>query len=330
VEVDLPQLRALVAAVDEGSFDAAARALHLTPSAVSQRIKALETAAGQVLLLRSKPITVTGPGQAYLRLARQIQALTAEAVAGDADAGEPPVVALAVNGDSLGTWVLPALAPLADAVRFDIRREDQDHSAALLRQGVVMAAITTAAQPVQGCTVTRLGTMRYRPMASPAFVRRWFPDGATLDALAVAPVLTFDRRDDLQDAYLRRRTRRRLDPPRHYVPATADFGTAVRDGLGHAARPAAAAGAPAAPAGRVRPRRAPGRAAALAAVDAAYRRARPHRGGDPGRRCRPAPPASPLPLTGIRWYRADPSGRDAFPRWCRGDPPARTSRLALR
>jgi LysR family transcriptional regulator (chromosome initiation inhibitor) len=232
VEVDLPQLRALVAAIDEGSFEAAARVLHVTPSAVSQRIKALETAAGQVLLLRSKPITVTGPGQSYLRLARQIQALTAEAVAGDGDAGEPPVVALAVNGDSLGTWVLPALAPLAHAVRFDIRREDQDHSAALLRQGVVMAAITTAAQPVQGCTVTRLGTMRYRPMASPAFVRRWFPDGATPDALAAAPVLTFDRRDDLQDAYLRRRTRRRLDPPRHYIPATADFGTAVRLGMG--------------------------------------------------------------------------------------------------
>lgn len=232
MDVDLPQLRALVAAIDEGSFDGAARALHVTPSAISQRIKALETATGQVLLLRSKPIAVTESGQAYLRLARQIEALTADALAGDDAAGDPPVVALAVNGDSLGTWVLPALAPLAAEIRFDLRREDQDHSAALLRQGVVMGAITTAAQPVQGCTVSRLGTMRYRPMASPAFVRRWFADGATLDALAVAPVLTFDRRDDLQDAYLRRRTRRRLDPPRHYIPATADFGTAVRLGMG--------------------------------------------------------------------------------------------------
>lgn len=231
MDVDLPQLRALAAAVDEGSFDAAARVLHVTPSAVSQRIKALELAAGQVLVLRGRPIEVTEVGQAYLRLARQIAALTAEAAQAAGD-GSRPVVALAVNGDSLGTWVLPALAPLAGELCFDIRREDQDHSAALLRQGVVMAAITTDAHPVQGCRVTRLGVMRYRPMASPDYVRRWLPDGAGIDALAVAPLLVFDRRDDLQDSYLRRRTRRRLDPPRHHIPSTADFETAVRHGMG--------------------------------------------------------------------------------------------------
>ena len=53
---DLPQLRALAAAVDHGSLEAAARALHLTPSAVSQRIKALEQGAGAVLLRRSRPV----------------------------------------------------------------------------------------------------------------------------------------------------------------------------------------------------------------------------------------------------------------------------------
>jgi LysR family transcriptional regulator, chromosome initiation inhibitor len=237
MEVDLPQLRALAAAVDEGSFDAAARVLHVTPSAVSQRIKALEVAAGQVLLLRSKPIQVTEVGQAYLRLARQIDALTTEALSGTVRPGALPLVALAVNGDSLYTWVLPALAPLAGELRFDIRREDQDHSTALLRRGVVMAAITTEAKPVQGCTVSRLGVMRYRPMASPAFVERWLSGGATADALAEAPMLVFDRRDDLQDKYLRRRTRRRLSPPRHYVPSTADFETAIRLGMGWGALP---------------------------------------------------------------------------------------------
>ncbi|HEY3504214.1 MAG TPA: LysR family transcriptional regulator ArgP [Actinocatenispora sp.] len=232
MDVDLPQLRALAAAVDEGSFDAAARALSVTPSAVSQRIKALEAAAGQVLVLRTKPIGVTEAGEAYLRLARQISALTSEVGRATADTDALPVVALAVNGDSLGTWVLPALAPLAAETCFDIRREDQDHSAALLRQGVVMAAITTDARPVQGCRVTRLGVMRYRPMASPAYVERWLSGGATVDALAAAPMLVFDRRDDLQDAYLRRRTRRRLDPPRHHIPSTADFATAIRHGMG--------------------------------------------------------------------------------------------------
>jgi LysR family transcriptional regulator (chromosome initiation inhibitor) len=230
VNLNFEQLRALVAVVDEGSFDAAARVLHVTPSAISQRIKALESSAGAVLLLRGRPIQVTDAGRAYLRLARQVAALTDEL--SHPDSSDPPVVSLAINGDSLATWVLPALAPLAADLCFDIRREDQDHSAALLREGVVMAAITTDARPVQGCTVRRLGVMRYRPMASPDYVARFLPRGATVEDLAVAPMLVFDRRDNLQDRYLRRRTRRRLDPPRHYIPATREFEAAIRQGMG--------------------------------------------------------------------------------------------------
>ena len=45
------QLEALVAIADQGSFEAAAQTLHVTASAVSQRIRALESMAGQVLSL---------------------------------------------------------------------------------------------------------------------------------------------------------------------------------------------------------------------------------------------------------------------------------------
>jgi LysR family transcriptional regulator (chromosome initiation inhibitor) len=117
-------------------------------------------------------------------------------------------------------------------VVFDLHREDQDHSAELLRTGAVMAAITTDAQPVQGCTVERLGIMRYRPLANPAFARSWFPEGVTRDSLGRAPVVVFDRKDDLQDRFLRARGRGRIAPPRHHVPGSVDFGEAIRLGLG--------------------------------------------------------------------------------------------------
>lgn len=238
--VDLPQLRALMAVVDEGSFDAAADALHLTQSAVSQRIRALETAVGQVLVRRTRPAGVTEAGRVYLRLARQVASLTDEARAqAGPGAGSRPVVPMAVNSDSLGTWVLPALAPLAAEISFDVRREDQDHSAELLRDGSVVAAITTASRPVQGCTATRLGVMRYRPMASPDLAARWFGDGVDAASLGAAPVVLFDRKDDLQDAYLRSRAGAGAAPPRHYVPASADFGDAVRLGMGWGMIPAA-------------------------------------------------------------------------------------------
>ncbi|PWC06620.1 LysR family transcriptional regulator ArgP [Mycetocola zhujimingii] len=232
--MDTLQLQALAAAVDGGTFDAAARTLSVTPSAISQRIRALENSVGGVLVRRTKPITVTPMGSTYLRLARQIAALSEEAAAETSRevAATWPTVSLAINGDSLATWVMPALAELASEFLFDIHREDEDHSAQLLRDGTVMAAITTQARPVQGCTSTPLGVMRYRPMASRAFIDRWFSNGTDAASLAVAPVVIFDAKDDLQHRYLRRFSGAELAPPQHFVPGSADFAEAVRLGFG--------------------------------------------------------------------------------------------------
>ncbi|MGY1641304.1 LysR family transcriptional regulator ArgP [Geodermatophilus sp. SYSU D00703] len=234
MDLDLGQLRALDATVTAGTLDGAARTLHVTPSAVSQRLKALEAATGRVLLVRSKPVRVTESGQAVLRLARQVALLTADATRELADDGtsRPVSLPVAVNADSLATWVLPALAPLAGELAFDLHREDQEHTAALLREGRVMAAVTADPDPVPGCTVTRLGGMRYRPMATAAFAQRWFPDGVTEQSLCRAPVVVFDRDDDLQYRYLRGRGVDAAAPPVHLVPASADYVTAVRLGFG--------------------------------------------------------------------------------------------------
>ena len=237
MRLDPAQLDALAAAVAEGTFDAAARTLHVTPSAISQRIKALESSTGRVLLIRSRPIRPTEAGQALLRLARQLQLMTSDALdeIGADDAGTLPVVRLAVNADSLDTWfvaALSALDPPDPVVVFDIRRDDQERTTDLLRRGEVMAAVTSSAQAVAGCSVERLGVMRYRPTATRAFAARWFADGVTPHTLERAPVVIFDREDQLQDAYLRRRARRALHPPRHYVPGSKAFVDAVRHGLG--------------------------------------------------------------------------------------------------
>lgn len=234
MDLDVGQLRALRAAVDTGTLDGAARQLHVTPSAISQRLKALEQATGRVLLIRSKPVQVTEHGRAVLRLAREIELLTADTVRELADSTDLVTMSVAVNADSLATWFLPALAPLRDQVVLDLHRADQDATAALLRDGTVVAAITAAADTVPGCTSTPLGVMRYRPVASPDFAQRWFPDGPTAAALGRAPVVHFDRDDDLQRSWLRRRTRGRAAPPTHHVPSTEGFVLAVLAGMGWA------------------------------------------------------------------------------------------------
>ena len=227
----------LAAIVDEGTLDAAARRLHITPSAVSQRVKALEEQLGQVVLVRSKPARLTAAGTAVVRMARQVALLEHDTLAElgeSAGEGTRTSVPLAVNADSLATWFLDPLARLSERhpVVFELHRDDQDFTARLLESGTVMGAVTSRSTPVAGCRVSELGAMRYEAVATPAFVQRWLPDPTSLGSLVEAPLVDFDRRDDLQTQWLGRQGIESALTARHFVPASNDFAAAVRRGLG--------------------------------------------------------------------------------------------------
>jgi len=238
VELPLDLTRTLAAVVASGSLEAAAGRLQVTPSAVSQRLKTLESQLGRVLLVRTKPVQPTAAGQALIRLARQLDALEHDTLAelGLTESG-PVEVPLAVNADSLATWFLPALAPVAGSgIVFDLHRDDQDFTAGLLESGTVSAAVTSSEHPVAGCSVRRLGAMRYLPVSTPDFAEQWF---GTEDAAAYerAPLLDFDRRDGLQTRYLTSVGADPTRPPRHHVPASHDFARACELGFGWALVP---------------------------------------------------------------------------------------------
>ncbi|CAN3702859.1 MULTISPECIES: LysR family transcriptional regulator ArgP [unclassified Microbacterium] len=235
MSIPLDLARTLAVVVEEGTLDAAARRLHVTPSAVSQRVRALEDQLGRVVLVRSKPVRTTEAGDAVVRLARQLALLEHDALAAiGAEGGVVASLPLAVNADSMGTWFLPPLARVAErrAVVFDLHRDDQDFTVGLLESGTVMAAVTSRETPLAGCRVRPLGVLRYEAVATAGFSRRWFPEGVDAGALAAAPVVDFDRRDDLQTQWLARRGVAAAAPPRHRVPASQDFATAVELGLG--------------------------------------------------------------------------------------------------
>jgi LysR family transcriptional regulator, chromosome initiation inhibitor len=225
------QLDALVAIADHGSFDAAARQLHITPSAVSQRIRALEAAAGQVLISRGAPCRPTPQGEWLVRLGRQTRFLYSEAAQAltAAAAVELPV---AVNADSLAAWFRDVLAEATtwEGTSIRLRVEDQGYSQELLRRGDVLAAVTSDPTAVQGCSVDPLGALRYLPAAAPSVATRWrrgqAPDWAAM------PVVIFNDKDDLQHELLRRHGVEPGPPVVHQVPSTADFYEAVRMGLG--------------------------------------------------------------------------------------------------
>ncbi|MEV7660660.1 LysR family transcriptional regulator ArgP [Paenarthrobacter sp. NPDC089316] len=239
------QLLTFATVLSEGTLEAAARLLHITPSAVSQRLKALEQSTGRVLLQRSNPVLATEAGEVVLRLARQVAQLEADAGKELGLDGDQPQLAvpIVVNADSLAVWFLKALAqaPTGPNVTFDLHRDDEQHSTSLLRSGTVMAAVTATPEPVQGCRVESLGIMRYLPVAAPQFVERWFPAfpaGLDDDTLNTAPSVDFDRKDTYQWAFVQHwatamgKALPERKGPRHYVPASQDFGDAIRLGLG--------------------------------------------------------------------------------------------------
>ncbi|WP_420113649.1 LysR family transcriptional regulator ArgP [Pseudactinotalea sp.] len=232
-DVDAHAARTVAAIAEARTLEGAAAVLRVTPSAVSQRVRALESEIGQPVLHRTRPIELTSAGLAVLRYARQLEQLGTELRAELSPTASGPVpLTIVVNSDSLHTWALPPLAGLVDRVHLEVLREDEEHSLTLLREGAAVGAVTSEAQPVPGCSAEQLGVMRYLAVCSPVFVERWFADGVDPGALSTAPNVTYDRKDTLQRRCLRRLTRAEVTPPSHYIPASAEYAEAIRLGMG--------------------------------------------------------------------------------------------------
>ncbi|MCE8547125.1 LysR family transcriptional regulator ArgP [Ruegeria pomeroyi] len=240
MQFDPQQLAALAAILRLGSFEAAAGALSVTPSAVSQRIRALEEKVGLALIQRGPPATGTAAGLRLARHAEDVGLLEAQVSRDLAlDQGSGPVrVRIAVNADSLATWFLEAMFGVK-GVLFDLVIDDQDHSAEWLRRGEVAAAITAHGKPVPGCDAHPLGALRYIATASPAFVQQWFPEGVTVQALSRAPCLTFNAKDQLQLRWIEAQTGRQLAPPTHFLPSSQGFVDAALAAMGWGMNPRA-------------------------------------------------------------------------------------------
>lgn len=236
--LDYAALNALAAVVREGSFDRAARALHVTPSAVSQRIRLLEERAGCALVVRGQPCVPTETGRRMCQHMDRVRLLEQElhealpAIA--PEDGACVTLPVAVNADSLASWFAPAMAAYAARapVLMALSVDDQDHTAEWLRTGAVLAAVTGSARAATGCNSQPLGVMRYLAAASPAYMTRHFAAGVGAGSLARAPSLLFNTKDELQARWVRRLCHRHIELPRHTLPSPRAFVTAALAGMG--------------------------------------------------------------------------------------------------
>lgn len=234
VNLDLEHLETLLAVVDAGSFDDASIDLGVSPSAISQRIKALESRLGAILLVRSRPVRPTEQGARVLRYARQISLLgtefSHELMRHEVQEGKISL-SIGVNADSLATWFAPVFSALANwpQLSCEILRTDENRTMDLLRTGRVSGVVTNSQEAAQGCSIHRLGSMRYYAAAAPGLI-----SGEDVKELSLAPIVLFDREDPLQHQMLERidPTRKRPRGTTSYVPDSVLFVQAIREGMG--------------------------------------------------------------------------------------------------
>lgn len=238
--LDYAGLEALAAVLREGSFDRAARKLHVTPSAISQRIKLLEERVGQVLVMRGSPCTGTEAGRRLCLHVEQVALLENELRRNNPELVpegqvQRPTLKLAVNADSLNSWFVDAMTAFTQGGNelLDISIDDQDHTAKRIKEGEVMAAVTASSSHITGCNIWPLANMHYVAAASPEFIARFFGDvGINPQSLSQAPLLTYGRKDAMQDKWLLQHgVTARHAPPRHWVPSAHVFVRASLAGM---------------------------------------------------------------------------------------------------
>ena len=204
---DYKLLAALAAVVEQAGFERAAQVLGLSQSAVSQRIKLLEARVGQPVLVRATPPTPTEIGRRLLNHVQQVRLLERD-LQGQVPALDegalPERLRIALNADSLATWWAAAVGAFCaeHRVLLDLVVEDQDVGLKRMRAGEGAACVCAAERPVAGARSVALGAMRYRALASPAFIARHFPHGVTPAMLARVPAIVFGPDDLLQHRYL--------------------------------------------------------------------------------------------------------------------------------
>ena len=236
MRLDYKLLQALDAVVSHRSFDAAADKMCLTQSAVSQRIRQLEKQMGQPLVVRSQPPTPTSAGRKLLGLYRRVLLLEQE-VLPELQPGNNQGflhVPIAVNADSIVTWLIPGLAPLLKQSNITLDMQVMDESLTLkrLHTGEAVGAISMEPTPASGCKADYLGQMDYICVATPEFMQRFFPDGVNQESMINAPFMSFDTYDDLHQRFLEQHFQ--LPPgatPGHTVRSAEAFTIMAKEGI---------------------------------------------------------------------------------------------------
>lgn len=202
---DYRGIEALYTVQELQSFEEAAKKLHITQSAVSQRIKGLETHYGEPVLIRTLPYRPTQLGEYLIAHFKRICVLEETLERQISSSSMKPRISIAINRDSLETWFLELIdqKSIFGSIVVEVIADDQELTIDYFKKGLVGACLSTFEKEVMGGQVAFLGHMEYLLVSSPAFAKQYFKKKTDIkQGLLHAPAIKFDKNDRLHERYL--------------------------------------------------------------------------------------------------------------------------------
>ncbi|HEI3963846.1 TPA: LysR family transcriptional regulator, partial [Escherichia coli] len=145
--IDYSLLKNLDLVIKQKGFYRAARILGISQSAISQKIKKLENQCGVQLITRTSPPHLTDYGQKLAGLLYHVNIFEHDVL--NLDANKSIVtIPIAVNSDTLATWLIPALCVFLKnpSIRLDIKVDDENKNLKRLLKGEVVGCISSQPQ----------------------------------------------------------------------------------------------------------------------------------------------------------------------------------------
>lgn len=241
--IELRHLRLLQAISDAGGFTAAAERLHLTQSAVSHQLKALEDALGLPLVERAaRPLALTAAGRRLRALAESALPQVAAALRDlaklkDGDAGE---LRIAVECHTCYDWLMPAMDSYREVwpgVELDLLGGFQADPVGLLPDRSADLVITSETAPRAGVTFAPLFGFEMLALLPPGHAlaaKKWL---APAD-FAAHTLITYPVPEDRLDLIRRVLAPAGVRPPRREAQLTVAILQLVASRRGLAALPA--------------------------------------------------------------------------------------------
>ncbi|MDC7718324.1 ArgP/LysG family DNA-binding transcriptional regulator [Vogesella sp. DC21W] len=237
--LDSKLLLTLASVIETNGFERAAVQLGITQSAVSQRIKQLESLLGQPLLIRSQPIEATSTGKTLLQHYKQIKMLELDLmqhIKPESSDGPLHILSIGADADSLSSWLMPALLPLMHQHGLQLRillGEQVPDPTAAQSTTHLSGWLTHSSSTIYSSQCLYLGDMHYQCVCTPAYLQHRFAQGLNTTTLANAHAAILHGQHARHAFYLQQALAYMGDFPYSSLPTPEAMLTLIRAGLAY-------------------------------------------------------------------------------------------------